>query len=113
MPEVLICDIISDEGERAPLYQPPPKREVQIEEPSREDVERKSASIANAKKRKSIAALPPHGHADGVSPKSATSRSVSATSRVSPDVIHHKHIAPCIRSERTYQIQCYKQTIEI
>lgn len=82
----------SDEGERAPLYQPPPKREVQIEEPVREDGERKSAGTLNAKKRKSLAGLSSNG--DGLSSKPA--RSISATSRVSCNTLGKTLFLLCI-----------------
>ena len=44
-----ILSFILDDGERAPLYQPPPKKEVKIEESARTEFEeRRSASTKKA-----------------------------------------------------------------
>ena len=74
-----MLSFVSDEGERAPLYQPPPKKEVKIEESARTEFEEHRS--ASTKKRKSVAGL--STQADGFSVKPVKSRSAGATSRVS------------------------------
>ncbi len=75
----------SVEGERAPLYQPPVKKdkdhpEDTKPEPIKNDGDKKGSSGFSTKKRKSIAGLPTTTSNDGPPPKSALSRSTSASS---------------------------------
>ena len=75
----------SVEGERAPLYQPPVKKDKDHPEdikpePIRNDGDKKVPGGFSTKKRKSIAGLPTTTSADGPPPKSALSRSTSASS---------------------------------
>ena len=63
----------SDEGDRAPLYQPPPKKDTDQE--GKTDGPRPSAAQLG-KKRRSLSGLP----TEGAHPKSAISRTASASS---------------------------------
>ena len=75
-----MLSFISDEGERAPLYQPPPKKEVKTEESARTEFEERRS--ASTKKRKSVTGISSHNQGDGLPMKPVKSRSAGAASRV-------------------------------